>query len=127
MGLGAGESMTQIVYVLSYSNSSSLSSSVCPGRDLADLSLFILLSTALAVFNISKPKDENGQTIEQVSEWTPGLISRPKGFRTVLTPRSEKAVTLVRAAEFDLAATAEKSDAETLLSISWDNAKSKLQ
>lgn len=114
-------------YILSFSNSSSLSSSVCPGRDLADLSLFILLSTSLAVLNINKPKDANGQTIEQVSEWTPGLISRPKGFRAALTPRSEKAVALVRAAEFDLAATAEKSDAETLFSISWENAKPKLQ
>lgn len=56
-----------------------------------------------------------------------GLISRPKGFRVAITPRSEKVVALVRAAEFDLAATAEKSDAETLLSISWENAKSKLQ
>lgn len=117
--------MRQIV--LSFSNSSLLSSSVCPGRDLADLSLFTLLSTSLAIFSISKPKDENGQTIEQVSEWTPGLISRPKGFRAAITPRSEKVVVLVRAAEFDLAATAEKSDAETLLSISWENAKSKLQ
>ena len=101
-----------------------ISSRVCPGRDLADLSLFVLLSTSLAVFNTSKPKDENGDEIEQVSEWTPGLISRPKGFRASITPRSEKAAALVRAAEFDLSS--EKSDAETLLSIPWESTKAKL-
>lgn len=125
MGSGAGESIILHKYkVLAFRLDSP--SSVCPGRDLADLSLFTLLATSLAVFDIRKPTDANGRLIEQVSEWTPGLISRPKGFRASITPRSEKATALLRAAELEMTAGREKSDAETLLGIKWENSTSKL-
>ena len=72
-----------------------------------------------AVFNISKAKDEMGKEIEPPREFGPGIIryvkalenrrsatidslpsvfifSHPKAFQCLVTPRSEKAVTLIR-------------------------------
>jgi hypothetical protein len=36
---------------------------MCPGRHLADKSLWIVMATLLSTLNISKAKDENGQEI----------------------------------------------------------------
>jgi len=36
---------------------------VCPGRHFADSTLFILASSVLSVFNVTKAKDENGHEI----------------------------------------------------------------
>jgi hypothetical protein len=36
---------------------------VCPGRDLADTSVWIVLATVLSTISISKAKDEHGQEI----------------------------------------------------------------
>ena len=69
-----------------------------------------------AVFNISKAKDENGNIIEPVCEYTAGLLrqvysstasgncranslvrtSHPKPFKCSVTPRSENAVSLIK-------------------------------
>jgi cytochrome P450 len=36
---------------------------ICPGRHFADAMLFIVASSVLSVFNITKAKDENGHEI----------------------------------------------------------------
>jgi cytochrome P450 len=36
---------------------------ICPGRHLVDATVFILASSVLSVFNITKAKDENGHEI----------------------------------------------------------------
>lgn len=80
--------------------------------------MFIAISMTAAVFNISKAKDESGQIIEPVAEFSPGLLgyvvlynsmveemlvthvkpykSHPSPFKSSVTPRSEQAVALVR-------------------------------
>jgi hypothetical protein len=40
-----------------------LESRICPGRHLADKSVWIVMATLLSTLNISKAKDENGQEI----------------------------------------------------------------
>lgn len=45
----------------------------CPGRDVADKTLFITIVLSTAVFNISKMKDESGREIEPAREYTLGL------------------------------------------------------
>ncbi|KAI0746370.1 cytochrome P450 [Daedaleopsis nitida] len=58
---------------------------VCPGRHLAENSLFILIATILATFNISKYEEEELQV-----KFTQGLVSYPHPFRCRLSPRSVK-------------------------------------
>lgn len=74
-----------------------------------------------ASFDISKAKDESGQEIEPVHEYTPGLLrqvlrvssgkfgkliggawlinSNPKPFKCSMRPRSEHAIALIRSVE----------------------------
>ena len=44
-------------------NSNAGEDRTCPGRDLADLSVWIVMATILSTLRISKAKDENGQEI----------------------------------------------------------------
>ncbi|KAF5368055.1 hypothetical protein D9758_004476 [Tetrapyrgos nigripes] len=71
---------------------------ICPGRVLADASVFISCAMALAVFNISK-YSENGKVFEPDTKQNDGTISHPSEFRCTLIPRSEKAVQLIQAEE----------------------------
>jgi cytochrome P450 len=36
---------------------------ICPGRHFVDATLFIVISSVLSVFNVTKRKDKNGQEI----------------------------------------------------------------
>jgi cytochrome P450 len=36
---------------------------ICPGRHVVDLTIFIVTSSVLSVFNMTKAKDENGNEI----------------------------------------------------------------
>lgn len=47
---------------------------VCPGREVADNAVFIIIAMCAAVFNISKMKDESGQEIDPVCEYSSGII-----------------------------------------------------
>jgi len=69
---------------------------ICPGMELAMNSLFIAIAMSIAVFDISKAKDENGKEIEPVHEYQAGLNSHPKPFRCSIMPRSEKAALLIQ-------------------------------
>ncbi|KAJ7445544.1 cytochrome P450 [Mycena galericulata] len=63
---------------------------VCPGRELAEASLFLCVAMTLAVFDI-----EPGAGELPVHENTQGTISHPKPFDCVVKPRSERAVALI--------------------------------
>jgi len=89
---------------------------ICPGKELADLSLFVSFSMILSVFDISKAKDEYGKDIEVKNEWTAGLISRPKDFKCRITPRSSHAVSLIRSIEDEID---ERNDADALENLNW--------
>lgn len=54
-----------------------------------------MVATLLATTDISKPTDENGNTIEQPIHFSTGLSSHPGKFDVVFTPRSEKAQRLL--------------------------------
>ncbi|KAF9011764.1 cytochrome P450 [Cyathus striatus] len=71
---------------------------ICPGRVLADASIFISVTMSLAVFDISK-HSENGKVIEPVVEQTPGTISHPTPFLCSINPRSEKTRALINSEE----------------------------
>lgn len=90
----------------------------CPGRELADASVFLTILTSLAAFNIRKARDEKGVEIEPAARFTPGIISYPADFECDITVRSEKAERLVRAVEIEHPW--EESDAAALQELTWE-------
>ncbi|TEB32646.1 cytochrome P450 [Coprinellus micaceus] len=70
---------------------------ICPGRVLADTSVFLGVASILAVFDISKAKDDNGNIIEPPLGQTNGTISHPNPFPCEIKPRSQAAVELISA------------------------------
>jgi cytochrome P450 len=69
---------------------------ICPGRVLADSSLFISCAMSLAVFDITK-YSKDGVVVEPVVEQKTGTISHPKPFKFSIKPRSQKALDLINA------------------------------
>ncbi|KAH8832224.1 cytochrome P450 [Flagelloscypha sp. PMI_526] len=68
----------------------------CPGKFLAEQSVFVELAMVLATFNIS-PKKIPGGSPRLHHEWLPGAISHPAHFDYELVPRSEKTRSLILA------------------------------
>ncbi|KAK0437376.1 cytochrome P450 [Armillaria borealis] len=71
---------------------------ICPGRLLAEASVFLAMARLLAVFNVTKAIDENGVTQEPVPGQVAGVLSDTLPFKCVVKPRSEKAMELVNEA-----------------------------
>lgn len=71
---------------------------ICPGRILAENSLFLTIAQSLAVFNISKPVVD-GKPVEPAIKFTPGVISHPEPFNTSIKPRSLHREKLIRTIE----------------------------
>ncbi|THH05850.1 hypothetical protein EW145_g4503 [Phellinidium pouzarii] len=70
---------------------------ICPGKELADSSLFLSVAMVVAAFYITHAKDSSGRSIEAADEYSPGIISHPRPFDYSIKPRDEKAVSLIRA------------------------------
>ncbi|KJA29694.1 hypothetical protein HYPSUDRAFT_125785 [Hypholoma sublateritium FD-334 SS-4] len=70
---------------------------ICPGRHMAFDQAWVAVASLIAVFDINKPVDASGNTIEPRYEYTAGLISKPKPFKASLTPRSKNTENLIRA------------------------------
>ncbi|CEL54797.1 O-methylsterigmatocystin oxidoreductase OS=Aspergillus flavus (strain ATCC 200026 / FGSC A1120 / NRRL 3357 / JCM 12722 / SRRC 167) GN=ordA PE=2 SV=1 [Rhizoctonia solani AG-1 IB] len=68
----------------------------CPGVHLAESTLFITISTFLALFDIRPVKDEKGnEVLPDVNMKSNALVSYPADFKCSITPRSEKAIKLL--------------------------------
>ena len=61
---------------------------ICPGRYLADTSMYLTFVQSLAVFNIEKALDGDGQAIDPKHGFRPGIISPLTPFQIRLTPRT---------------------------------------
>ncbi|KAA8652899.1 cytochrome P450 [Aspergillus tanneri] len=71
---------------------------ICPGRILADSSLYLVIANFLAVFNISH-QIKDGQKVPVRWETRPGIVSHPVPFNFSLKPRSATHEELVRTFE----------------------------
>ncbi|KAG5947888.1 hypothetical protein E4U59_006753 [Claviceps monticola] len=69
----------------------------CPGRYLADDTLFLTISRIIATMNVTAKLDEQGRPID-LKKASPGLMSRPEPFSYRITPRTAKHAELIRAA-----------------------------
>lgn len=70
---------------------------VCPGQHFARNSLFIAISSVLSCFDIA-PLDESGQPCAPSADYkmTDGLLVYPLPYKVSITPRSDKAVQLIK-------------------------------
>ncbi|KAL1718970.1 cytochrome P450 [Schizophyllum commune] len=68
---------------------------ICPGRELADISLFLACASILSVIEIRKWKDGDVE-VAPVEGQTSGSISHPLPFKCSIRPRSAKAAALIR-------------------------------
>jgi cytochrome P450 len=68
----------------------------CAGRFFADASVYITIVQMLAVFNIRKDKDADGNDIPVKLECVAGMVNRPKPFAWKIEPRSEEHAALLR-------------------------------
>jgi len=64
---------------------------VCVGRHVAGATLWLLIASVLATFDITQAKDEFGKEIEVEEGYTDGMISQKKSFKCSIIPRSTKA------------------------------------
>ncbi|KAI0076588.1 cytochrome P450 [Panus rudis PR-1116 ss-1] len=70
---------------------------ICPGKALASETMWIVIASILAAFEISPAVDETGEKIIPAEDFTPGLLSYMKPFKCQIRPRSEKWRALVEA------------------------------
>lgn len=58
----------------------------CPGEDLADMGMFLILANVLKTFSLKPPAGDNGKIGTQYQAGT-GVLRNPKPFFVVLTDR----------------------------------------
>ncbi|KAH0578149.1 hypothetical protein H2248_004113 [Termitomyces sp. 'cryptogamus'] len=74
---------------------------ICPGRVLADESLFILVAMSLAVLQISKSVNKDGNVIEPAFIQLSGSVSQPAPFQCSIKARSPAALALLQRSQAD--------------------------
>lgn len=74
---------------------------ICPARHFVDATLFLVTASVLAVFNVTRAKDQNGQEIPVVVPPPESIESDvaiyPPKFECSITPRDKLAEDLIRA------------------------------
>ncbi|KAJ7088955.1 cytochrome P450 [Mycena epipterygia] len=69
---------------------------VCPGKDMAQWSIWICVASILATLNINKALDEKGVPIEPSGEYTSGFLCYPMPHKCDIIPRSDAARVMIR-------------------------------
>jgi len=70
---------------------------ICPGRHLADDSLWIAMATILSALSILKAVGKDGNdVVPDVTSVTTGITSRPTAFPCRIEPRNVAAATLIK-------------------------------
>jgi len=71
----------------------------CPGVNLVESSVWILIATVLATLDISKARDERGNFIEPKIDFNNPVFRIPDKFQCDIRPRSEQTINVLRQAE----------------------------
>ncbi|KAJ7355324.1 hypothetical protein DFH08DRAFT_497235, partial [Mycena albidolilacea] len=69
----------------------------CPGQFMAFDSLWIIIASLLAAFDITKAFGEDGKEIEPSGEYLSGLACIPLPFQSYIKPRSKRSADLFKA------------------------------
>ncbi|KAI5988963.1 cytochrome P450 [Pisolithus albus] len=70
---------------------------ICPGRHVANQSLWAAVVSILATLRIGKARDKAGHEVDFTPEFTTGIASHPKPFHCSIEPRSPRAAQLIYA------------------------------
>lgn len=73
---------------------------ICPGRILADNTLYLSVAQSLTVFNITKVI-KNGKEVDVSPEFQAGVISHPVPWKFDISPRTPAHEALIRSVEKD--------------------------
>jgi len=68
---------------------------ICPGRHLADASVWLTMANMLATLDIRQSHDETGEEITPSVRFTSGAVSHAEDFPCVIRPRARRAADLV--------------------------------
>ncbi|OSX66494.1 hypothetical protein POSPLADRAFT_1053131 [Postia placenta MAD-698-R-SB12] len=68
---------------------------ICPGRYLADSSVWLVTASILATMNVGRARDAAGHEIVPAPSFKNGIISHVDPFVCTILPRSERAVRLI--------------------------------
>lgn len=71
---------------------------ICPGRFLADNTLYLSVSQSLAAFHITKAT-QNGKEVEVKPEFLPGVIGHPVPWKYEIKPRSAEHEAMILSVE----------------------------
>ncbi|KDQ14781.1 hypothetical protein BOTBODRAFT_174606 [Botryobasidium botryosum FD-172 SS1] len=69
----------------------------CAGVGFADASFFFLVTYILSTFDVSPPRDADGKELEVDPPFTTGVLCHPEPFKCNIKPRSEAAISLIKA------------------------------
>ncbi|KDR70208.1 hypothetical protein GALMADRAFT_255080 [Galerina marginata CBS 339.88] len=71
----------------------------CPGMNLVDSSVWLLIASMLATLDISKAVDEHGKMVEPVVVYENPIFRIPNPFKCDMRPRNQKALSLIQQSE----------------------------
>ncbi|KAF5381704.1 hypothetical protein D9615_005603 [Tricholomella constricta] len=71
----------------------------CPGANLVESSIWLLMTAMIATLDISKAVDESGQVVEPQVDFENPIFRIPNPFKCGLRPRSEQALKLIQQSE----------------------------
>ncbi|KAF7369676.1 O-methylsterigmatocystin oxidoreductase [Mycena venus] len=74
----------------------------CPGIEVAESTVFIIMATCLSVFRFGNAKDEAGNEVPPLDEFVSGAVCHPKPFKCSIEPRSADALHLLQTLESEL-------------------------
>ncbi|KAI0064828.1 CyP450 monooxygenase [Artomyces pyxidatus] len=74
---------------------------ICPGRHVAENTLFIVAASFLATYSIGKAKDAQGNEIPVGRGYVGAIISYPDDFKCSIVPRSATTEELIAAESWD--------------------------
>lgn len=68
---------------------------ICPGRNLVESSVWLLLASMIATLDISKAVDDQGNVVETKIDFNNPIFRIPDAFKCDIRPRSEQAMRLI--------------------------------
>ncbi|KAE9400841.1 cytochrome P450 [Gymnopus androsaceus JB14] len=69
---------------------------VCPGKALAQSLVWLSVASLLSCFNLDKVLDKDGVEVEPSTDYINGLISYPRPYECIITPRSKLVEEMIR-------------------------------
>jgi cytochrome P450 len=70
---------------------------ICPGKALADASLYLTFAQSLAAFDIKKAADKDGHIVQPEHTFAAGVIAYPGDFDVQIAPRTAQSKDLIEA------------------------------